>query len=645
MCGIAGAMFWPGRPDDVSIEHVVTAMVDRLTHRGPDGRGVRLCTTRDTPGPQVAFGHTRLAILDLSERGAQPMIAADTPVSITFNGEIYNFKTLRSELQKSGRTFRSDTDTEVILQGYEAWGAGVFERLQGMFAAAIWDDRTQQLWIGRDRLGIKPVYVFEGDGVLLFASELRALLSTGLVPRRLDPIAVEQYLAYQTVPPPRTLIERVRLLPPAHILSAGRSVGSVSEREYWNALDSASPDAADATSAEARARVHALLEEATAMHLISDVPVGVFLSGGIDSSAMVAMTRAAGVTPRTFTVVLPGTSHDEAPYARQVAEYFGADHTEIALGEPELRQQLPEALDSVDHPSGDGFNTFAVSRAVRAAGVKVALSGLGGDEFFCGYPSFRRLAKLAPYARAWRRSPEPLRGLAASAVRAWGGHSVGAMKAAAMLDGDGSLPQTFPLMRQLFSASTRRQLMGKAWVEASASAGDPYVELLEAAMERHPGAGLMSLISYGEARTYMHDVLLRDSDQMSMAHGLEIRVPLLDHRLIEYVMGLPDRVKAPTGRPKQLLIDSLGVDLPAHAVNRPKQGFVLPFDQWMRGPLKSFCEHHLGASGLGASGLFDQAALTSLWQSFLSNDRKTSWSRPWTLVALSTWIERQDIGR
>lgn len=645
MCGIAGAVFWPGTSPDASIERIATAMVDRLVHRGPDGRGVHVCTARDTDGPQVAFGHTRLAILDLSERGAQPMVSAHAPVSITFNGEIYNFKGLRAELERRGCAFRSDTDTEVILQGYEVWGPEVFERLQGMFAAAIWDDRRQQLWIGRDRLGIKPVYTYESDGVLLFASEVRALLGTGLVPRRLDPIAVEQYLTYQTVPPPRTLIDRVRLLPPAHILSAGRSRGSVGEREYWNALDAASPEAAGATMSEARARVHTLLEEATSMHLISDVPVGVFLSGGIDSSAMVAMTRAAGVTPRTFTVVLPGTAHDEAPYARQVAEHFGAEHTEISLGEPELRQQLPEALDSVDHPSGDGFNTFAVSRAVRAAGVKVALSGLGGDEFFCGYPSFRRLAKFAPYARAWRRSPEPLRGLAASAVRAWGRQSVGAMKAAAILDGDGSLPRTFPLMRQLFSTSTRRDLMGATWVDASASAGDPYVDLLEKAVDRHPDAGLMSLISYGESRTYMHDVLLRDSDQMSMAHGLEIRVPLLDHRLIEYVMGLPDHLKAPGSRPKHLLVDSLGVDLPAHAVNRPKQGFVLPFDQWMRGPLKSFCEHHLGPTGLGATGLFHQTALTSLWHAFLSGDRRTSWSRPWTLVALNTWIERQGVQR
>jgi asparagine synthase (glutamine-hydrolysing) len=373
------------------------------------------------------------------------------------------------------------------------------------------------------------------------------------------------------------------------------------------------------------------------------VPVGIFLSGGIDSSAIVALSRRAGITPRTFSVVLPGTAQDESPFARQVARHFGAEHTEIAIGDAESRAALPGALAAVDHPSGDGVNTYLVSRAVRAAGYKVALSGLGGDELFGGYPSFKRLERFAVYANTWRRSPAPVRAAAVAAVRALGGSSVASAKMAAVLESDGSVPHTFPLMRQMFSADMRRALVGNALVDRSTELGDPYVTLLREAVKAHPDAPVMTLVSYAEARTYMHDVLLRDTDQMSMAHGLEARVPLLDHRLAEYVMGLSDRAKAPAGVAKRLLVESLGEPLPASAVKRPKQGFVLPFDRWMRGELRPFCEQQLGPAGLSGRGMVSAPAVQTLWQAFVGGDRRTTWSRPWTLVALNAWLDQNRI--
>ena len=636
MCGIAGAMFWDDTPVSKA-QAVVAAMIDAERHRGPDGQGIAVCAERGVGGSEatVVFGHRRLAIIDLSERAAQPM-TVDGQV-LSFNGEIYNFMAVRQELASAGCTFTSDSDTETILRGFRLWNLGVVDKLQGMFGMAIWDSRERTLHLVRDRLGIKPLYVWRSNGALLFASEIRALLASGLVPRELNRRALDRFLAYQTVPTPETLVAGVQMLPPAAALTA-RASGQVSERIYWDLLNDADANAKDATRAEAQVRVHDLLLESARLHLVSDVPIALFLSGGIDSSALVALVRQLDIVPQTVGIAFPGTSFDESPFAREVARAFGTSHREVALTEQTLLAQLPEALAAVDHPSGDGINSYVVSRAAREAGCKVAWSGLGGDEFFGGYPSFARLGKLAPWEWAWKRSPAPVRHAAAAAVRTISG-SIAAEKTAALLETDGSLAETFPVMRQVFPASQRRRLIGAALQEASGTEGDPYVSLLREADHR-TGAGLMSRVSYAEARSYMHDVLLRDTDQMSMCHGLEVRVPLLDHRLASYLMGLPDAAKlSPPDRPKSLLVDSLGTALPDACVNRPKRGFVLPFDVWMRGQLRDFCEARLGTRGLPSRGVVDGAAVAQIWDAFLRSDPQTSWSRVWTLVALDAWLE------
>ena len=633
-------MFWDQVPRGADPELVVQAMTDALAHRGPDGAGVRRVTqpADDTVG---VFGHRRLAIIDLSERGAQPMIGP-TGAVLTFNGEVYNFKALRHDLESLGCRFRSDSDTEVVLQGYEQWGPRVVDRLQGMFAFAIWDTARRTLLLARDRLGIKPLYVCRTAGALLFASEIRSILASGLIDRRLDLAALDQYLAYQTVPSPRTLVAGVGTLGPGEYAIAAAG-GAWSVTHYWDLLSSADADAGRINDAvEARTRVRALLGESIGLHLVSDVSVGVFLSGGIDSSALVGLVRDAGVVPRTFTVACPGTRFDESRHARDVAEEFASNHTEILLSEGELLDQLPEAMAGVDHPSGDGINTWVVSRAVRQAGVKVALSGLGGDEFFGGYPSFRRLERLSSLAPVLRHSPARARRAAAAAVRALGGATVSSAKTAALLESDGSLPQAFLLLRQMFSHAQRRSLLEPEALRAVVS--DPYLSLLDAAAGRVADGDTMRFVSYAEARTYMHDLLLRDTDQMSMRHGLEVRVPLLDHRLVEYVMALPAAVKQAGERAKPLLVDSLPVSLPAAAV-RPKQGFVLPFEQWMKTALRPFCERYLGHGGLLRLGAFDRQATEALWSEFLGGGGAVTWSRPWTLVALGAWAARNGISR
>jgi len=518
-------------------------MVEHLHHRGPDGCGVEVCTGLQPP--IVALGHTRLAIIDLSAAGRQPMQTSDRALSITFNGEIYNYNALRVEL--GVRDWRTRTDTEVLLQAYATWGRACVEHLRGMFAFGLWDAQRQELFLARDRLGIKPLYYYAADGVFVFASEVRALLASGLVPRRLDPLGLDDYLAYQSLPAPRTLVHGVHALLPGTWLVVDRA-GHLTQRRYWDLLENAAPEASGVSPAESRRRVADLLRESVALHLVSDVPVGAFLSGGIDSSAIVGLMREVGQVPHTFAVTFDEHAYDETRHARSVAAHFQADHTEILLREHDLLAQMPEALGAMDQPTGDGINTFVVARAVRAAGIKVALSGLGGDELFAGYPSFGRLSRTARLFRTWGRAPNSVRLLAANTVSALGRSSVGATKAAQMVASRGQLAHLYPVMRQVLSSSQRQTLLTAPWAHALKGHTNPYVDLLENAYRGSPHAGVLSSISYAESRTYMHDVLLRDTDQMSMAHGLEVRVPLLDHRLVEFVMGLRTPTNGRTDR-------------------------------------------------------------------------------------------------
>ncbi|HEX8707835.1 MAG TPA: asparagine synthase (glutamine-hydrolyzing), partial [Pyrinomonadaceae bacterium] len=415
MCGIAGIISASGEREPESgargagLREALARMVKYLDHRGPDDRGLSVLSPK---GCEVGLGHTRLSILDLSTAGHQPMSDPRTGNQITYNGEVYNFRELRGALGEGPDAWRSQSDTEVILRAYQRDGRECLENLRGMFAFGLWDAGRRKLLLARDRLGIKPLYYYAGRGFFLFASEVKALLESGLVPRRLDRLGLWHYLAYQSVPAPRTLVEGVRALEPGSWMT----VDERGEREagcYWNMLSRGTAEARDAAPAESRRRVRELLHEAVALNLVSDVPVGAFLSGGLDSSAVVALMREAGAAPRTFTVGFAESGYDEASQARRTAAHFQTVHTEIRLTQERLLEQLPEALAVMDQPTGDGLNTYVVARAVREQGIKVALSGLGGDEFFAGYPSFTRLKRMMRYGRWWGGTPLALRSLAA----------------------------------------------------------------------------------------------------------------------------------------------------------------------------------------------------------------------------------------
>src|SRR5580704_11755029 len=406
MCGIVGILA-RGIPIPSGVLEQATRS---LAHRGPDDSCTVLLKEIQPEPLEIGFGHRRLAILDLSPLGHQPMQDPITGNWIVFNGEIYNFRELRKELEATGAEFRSHSDTEVILAAYRVWGESFLTRLDGMFALAIWDAPRKRLLLARDPMGIKPLYYHQSSQTFLFASEVRTLLGTGLIPRKLDSTGVLSYLAFGSVYEPWTIIEGVNAVPPGHLLTVEN--GKVSSREYWNPLQASSRADSDASSGNGIAtagQLPAILRDAVLSHLVSDVPVGVFLSGGIDSSALVAVLSHTGVRANTFSLVFQEEEFNEGLYSREIARLFGTEHLEIPVSQQDTLAVLPEALCAMDQPTIDGINTYLVSAKTRAAGVKVALTGLGADEMFAGYSNFRRVPKMEEFSERFGRLPKPAR--------------------------------------------------------------------------------------------------------------------------------------------------------------------------------------------------------------------------------------------
>ncbi len=608
-------------PGDQPANGAVASMVRQLEHRGPDDQGLE--TIRISAGP-LTLGFRRLAIIDLSPAGHQPMYDPVTGNWVVFKGEIYNFRELRAELHALGESdWRSTSDTEVILKAYRRFGERCLDRLHGMFALAIWDARRERLLLARDRLGIKPLYYHYGAGRLIFASELRAILAGGLVPATPCLEAVDSYLELGAVQEPLTMIEGVRSLGAGSFAIV--TANGFAEHSYWN-LSAFAGTERQVDEAAAIARVRTILEQAVARHLIADVPVGVFLSGGLDSTSLVALSRAAtSEPPRTLSVVFDEPEYSERRYSKLAAATFHTIHTEIHLSAQELRDQLEPALAAADQPTVDGVNTYVVARAAKLAGLKVVLSGLGGDELFAGYSSFRWNRRL----RLLRRIPAAIRQpLAMLARRPLAGND-GWTK---ILDWLGESAESAPyfILRQLFSPAARAALLGGhggnriALPErAGCACDDPVNE-----------------ISCFELSHYMRNMLLRDSDAMSMAHSVELRVPMLDDALVEYVLGLPGRIKLSDGKVKPLLAKALAGDLPKAIVKRPKVGFELPFQSWLRGPLAKPVEAVLldRHSGGRLADYLSLETVAAVWRRFQAG--QGHWSRPWALYSLKKWGSR-----
>lgn len=612
MCGIAGIV--SNKDAYLALDRMVASM----GHRGPDGRGAML---RGADGWTIGVGHTRLSILDLSNAGAQPMTDRSGEAALSYNGEVYNFMDIRNELMSEGVVFKSRSDTEVILEGYLRWGLDIFPRLRGMFALAIWDGVKRKLVLARDSLGIKPLYVYCNGNTVLFASEIRALLASGLVPRKLDSTGVASYLSFGSVSAPRTIIQGVESLMPGDCVEIipGDSLMICRSRFRARSTNRRPPT----TRPEAVETLRGLLTDSVARHLVSDVPVGLFLSGGIDSTAIAAILGVKLRRPiQSFNVAFSEEEYTEGRFASAVATQCGTEHRELLLSEASMLDMMPDAIRSMDQPTMDGVNTWVVSKAVREAGIKVALSGLGGDELFCGYSSFRRAQVL----RRVRSVPRPMRAAAASAGRALFEGTVKADKFWDMLDSDADAAAAYSLSRRLFSPNEVRSLAGvtapePSWPEAS---GD-----------------LINSVSMLETQGYMANTLLRDTDFMAMAHSLEVRVPFVDAEVVDFVMRLPGAWKMDKGRPKPLLLDALGELIPDSIWRRPKMGFTLPFRKWMASALKTDIDRVLG-SGIKAAGIHTSPA-ARIWSRFQTAPDTERWSRPWSLYVLQKWCDANEV--
>lgn len=597
-------------------------MNDHIAHRGPDAEGVwehNFCV----------LGHRRLSIIDTSAAGNQPFHLIEKGLTVVFNGEIYNYLELRKELE-STHTFTTQTDTEVILAAYSKWGIDCVAHFFGMFAFALWDEKQSQLLIARDRLGVKPLYYTDTEHGFVFASEIRAILSTGWIERRIDANAAADYLRYQTVHAPNTIIEGIQMLMPGHRMVIDAK-GMHTER-WWDLTDNRVRLDGIETKESIHKHINELLHSSVELRMRADVPFGAFLSGGIDSSIVVGlMSRISSHPVNTFSITFNEQAYDESPYSELIAKRFNTKHTAIQLSANHFLQMMPEALQAMDHPSGDGPNTYVVSKATREAGVKMALSGLGGDEVFAGYDVFRRMKALE--TKQWLNSlPVAIRKNMGALVRAVKPSAASEKIAAALGQERIDLAHFYPLTRQVLYESEVNRLLKQRPVERNC------VELLSQAVSgiRMP---TLSKVSVLEISTYMQNVLLRDADQMSMAHALEIRVPFLDHRLIEFVLGVSDKYKFPH-TPKELLTESVGDLIPREIIDRPKMGFTFPWAVWMRSELKSFCEEQLQA--LRQVEVIQHDEVVALWNRFLAGDKRITWSRIWPLVVLGHWVKKHD---
>ena len=622
-----------------------------LTHRGPDGDGVWA-----TQSGEVVFAHRRLAIIDLSEAGAQPMVDRESGCTISFNGEIYNFKELRRDLESLGESFHSTSDTEVVLKAYKRWGLAVVPRLRGIFALAIWDPRSRSVHLVRDQLGVKPLYWTVvrdsalGPEVLLFGSELRSLLASGVVKRRLDPAGVASYLAQGFVVGPITMVEGVNLLPAGTTLTIEPGAGAHDPnvqtlRTYWTLPSSGSRRTTETDLREELAR-------AVKMQLVSDVPLGVFLSGGIDSSTIAALaSENAPEAVHTFTIGFEEAGLDESRYAARVAEAIGSRHTNVTLREQHFLEHLPHALDAIDQPTFDGINTYYVSRAAREAGMTVALAGTGGDELFGGYPTFMELPKVF---RAGSWMPRAVGGAIGSASHVVGGVFWNLLRAAPPQTRWGKIADIahaahdlvgiYQVSYALFTRETQARLASTA-VRAAQDALDYGLpaETARAWRARVAGSEIHHAISLLELSGFLGERLLRDTDAASMAVSLEVRVPLLDHVLCETVAGIDPARRFSPPMKKQLLRDAGLRRLDPALFDRPKSGFVLPIAEWARRRLQPEMERLLSHSALISRVGLQPKTVADFWRSFCAGRPGLYWSRAWSLYVFLAWCERHDM--
>ncbi len=651
MCGICG-IFEYGRATGGVTWDVVSAMRDTMVHRGPDDAGTWISADR-----RVGLGHRRLSIVDLSAAGHNPMTNETRDVWITFNGEIYNHEKLRPRLVERGHVYRSRTDTETIVHLYEEEGADLVHRLEGMFAFAIWDESKRRLLLARDRLGVKPLYYTINNGRLLFASEIKALLEHPDVARDVDEESLYHYLTFLTTPAPKTLFKGISKLPPGHMLTCDEH-GRIEVRRYWDAIVD-QPDE-PLSEEETIERVRELLSEAIEKRMMADVPFGVFLSGGVDSSANVAlMSKLTSMPVRTFTVGFEGApQYNELDHARRVAKQFGADYHEVIIGHEDAIAFLPDMIFHQDEPIADPVcvSLYYVSRLARETGTVVVQAGEGSDEIFSGYTTYATYLKM--YERVWRhaeRLPSGVRRALGAAVRSAPGRAA----VSRLPKGKKLVPELsrrlasgealFWHAAEVWDETTKGSLLTPAYRErlGGLSSYEVVRESLERIAEAKPSSDFLERMIYVELKLRLAELLLMRVDKITMATSVETRVPFLDHKLVEFAMTIPRSMKVRDGQNKWVLKKALEGIVDDDLLYRPKQGFGLPINEWFISGMAPFVEHALFSSPIRQRGFFDYDFIRSLWEQHLSGRVNYSFNI-WSLLNLSLWyehwIERRPFG-
>lgn len=627
MCGIAGIASRDFNPHHA---HAAQKMAAAVRHRGPDGSAVQELGS-------CVLANTRLAIVDLSERGSMPMPNEDSAVWITYNGECYNAGELRPQLISSGHRFRSTTDTEVILHLYEEYGERCVEKLRGMFAFAIWDTRTEKLLLARDRLGIKPLYYSVAADRIIFASEIKALLASGLIPRKLDPAGIRAFLQLGHIPAPWTAIQNVKPLPPGYISVWHK--GEWRTKCYWalpSSIDEYEHKSADHVAAELRA----LLLESSRQQLMSDVPIALFLSGGVDSAVLGSLMQNAGADRITaLTIGFEEESFDESASSERTAELLGISRQVIRLPASQMKDSLEHAFWAMDQPTVDGLNTYWISRAAAGAGFKVALTGQGGDELFGGYQSlvwFDRFSHLAGFFRLFPHA-------AGSGLFDHADFPFRWRKLSYLVGADDPFVAAQLAVRVLFLERDVHDLLSP--VLAAKNGTSEAAAHIKTWARETVGQDLQERIAFLDFPAHLEARLLRDGDAMSMAHSLEVRPVMLDHAVVEYILRLPMSLRL---QKKKLLLDAMQGILPpellADLSNRPKRTFTFPFTQWLGKDLRGTISATFEPARLAAAGVLEPSAVNRLWQRYLQKPESVGWSRIWSVFVLASWCEIMQVG-
>ena len=631
MCGIVG--FLTSNPSEIPEHQILRGMRDTLVHRGPDDRG-EYVRPLDEKGPFLFLGHCRLSIIDLVS-GQQPLSSEDGTVWVIFNGEIYNFQELRSELEKLGHRFKTNSDTEVIVHSYEEYGEECFKHLNGMFAVGIWDERKKQLILARDRLGKKPLYYSLLHGTFLFASELKAIMAYPNFPRKVDTLSLRKYLFYEFIPSPHTIFETARKLPAASYLIWQK--GKIEIRKYWSPFRS--EEGREFSEEEAESKIFDLLRTSVRRRLISDVPLGIFLSGGIDSSAVAAFAQQeVPGKVKTFSIGFEDPSFDESKYAALVSTFLGTEHYEQMMTPEDLLSIIPRLPDILDEPMADAsiLPTYLLSKFTREH-VTVALGGDGGDELFAGYPTYLAHKLAWPYER-YLGLLHPLTAYLANLLPVSDNNISFDFKVKKFLSGIG-YPDgirnsiwlgSFPFQENenVLSDEIRNQFNRDRLVEE--------ISLYE---KEYPLNDRMTKLQYLDLRLYLQEAILVKVDRASMACSLEVRAPFLDYELVEFVMGLPSRLKLKGFTLKYILKKAMKGWLPDEVINRPKKGFGVPIAKWVKGPLKGLFRDLLSSERIKREGFLNPEHVTTLLEDHLGNKRDNR-KQLWTLLVWELWVDR-----